>query len=255
MRFNLKVASSFEKGAEHYDSKAFVQPRVNENLFHLITQQEPHLNTSTVLEVGAGTGDLSAQLAPLCGTYVTSDISPTSVNTAYRKTPEALPIVIDAQAPPFMAGFDIIVSSLALHWLQSPHQGLLNLIGCLKPGGRLYLTSMGAASFYEWRTAHTLLGLPCGTPDFIASGSLKSWLPAQGERNVSEEWIVQQIEKPLSYFRNLKRIGAGFPHPAHKPLPASDFRKVLEKFSKSNKLSYQILYLTYKKPEDLVEEE
>jgi malonyl-CoA O-methyltransferase len=254
MHYNNKIAQTFSKGAQTYDEKGILQSRVSEQLIQYIMKHEQNLANSNVLDIGCGTGRRAAELAPQCKSYTQADISETMVHQAMSKCPHGLPVVVDAQSPCFTASFDIIISSLTLHWLQDPKQGLQQLIGCLKPGGRLYLTTMGANSFYEWRTAHSVLDEPCGTPDFIPMGALKSWLPTQGEREVFEQWIVQEIDNPLEYFQNLKRMGAGHAHPSHKPLPASVMRRVLRHFSQQKRMSYQVLFASYTKPLEHLDE-
>lgn len=254
MHHNLKIGKTFSKGAPVYDKKSTLQGRVSEQLIQHIVRHEQSLANSSVLDIGCGTGLRAAKLAPQCKSYTQADISEAMVHQARSKCPQGLPVVVDAQSPCFTASFDIIISSLTLHWLQDPKQGLLQLIGCLKPGGRFYLTTMGANSFYEWRTAHSVLDEPCGTPDFIPMGALKSWLPAQGEREIFEQWIVQEIESPMQYFQNLKSMGAGHAHPSHKPLPTPVMRKVLSYFSQQSRMSYQILFASYTKPLEHLDE-
>lgn len=255
IQHNFKVAENFSQGAAVYDDNALIQSHVSRQLIQNIFKGHQHqLKDYTVLDIACSTGLRARELSPQCHRYFLGDISETMLQNAISNCPQGFPVRFDAENPCFTASFDMIISSLTLHWLENPKKGLEQLIGCLKPGGHLYLTCMGANSFHQWKTAHSLLGESCGTPDFIPLGALKSWLPPQGERNLREEWITQDVSNPLTFFKNLKKIGAGKAHPVHRPLPYNIIKKVLEKFSHLQQVSFQVLFLHYQKPLDPVDE-
>jgi len=251
----LRVSQAFSRVVESYDQHALVQKFAAESLSAKILNQEGSA-LGTVLEVGCGTGILSSCLASYADHYVLSDISLPLLQKAREKVTEEhiSPIVVDGEHPCFSASFDVIVSNLVFHWFQDPKSALIRLIACLKPGGRLYASTLGNNSFHEWRTAHSLVGAPCGILDFISYGQLKDWLPLSGVRQVDEEWITTMPANALEFLRSLKAVGGNLSHPGHKPLPHKTLKKVMEVYDQNPQTSCQILYGFYQKPEKMREE-
>lgn len=255
MNRSLKIAQAFSKASETYDAHALIQKFTAQTLASKILSHGcPPLGT--VLEVGCGTGTLSQHLFSHGNPYVLTDISFSLLQKAQEKAhgPHIFPLVVDGEHPCFTASFDLIVSNLALHWFQDPKKALTRLVACLKPGGKLYLTTLGNNTFHEWRSVHSLVEAPCGVLDFISFGQLKDWLPLSGVRQVEEEWITLKPLQALEFLRNLKGMGAHSPHPGHKPLSPQIFKKVMETYNQTPQVSFQILYATYQKPEKMREE-
>ncbi len=251
----LNVAKTFSQAACTYDTHALIQKLIAQRLAAKVLLQNP-ASLGTVLEVGCGTGMLSTHLVPHADPYVLTDISLPLLEKAQKKVkdPSVLPLVVDGEKPCFSASFDVIVSNLALHWFSNPKGALTRLVACLKPGGRLYISTLGNNTFHEWRTAHSLVEAPCGALEFISFGHLKNWLPLSGTRQVEEEWITTTPGNSLTFLRGLKAMGAHFPHAGHTPLPYKTFQRVREVYDQNPQISYQILYATYQKPEKMREE-
>lgn len=251
----LKVSKTFSQAASTYDAHALIQKFAAHRLAAKVFLQKPGA-LGAVLEVGCGTGILSSHLASHADLYVLTDLSLPLLEKAQEKVKNknVFPVVIDGENPCFSASFDLIVSNLALHWFSDPKKALTRLAACLKPGGRLYISTLGNNTLHEWRTAHSLVEAPCGVLDFISFGQLKDWLPLSGTRHVEEEWVTTTPGNALTFLRALKAMGARLAHPRHKPLPYKTFKKVREAYDKNPQSSYQILYAIYQKPEKEREE-
>ncbi|OJW47212.1 MAG: hypothetical protein BGO67_02840 [Alphaproteobacteria bacterium 41-28] len=255
MTRHSKVVQAFSRAKDSYDQYALVQNFVAQRLAANILRKEG-TSLGTILEVGCGTGMLSHRLALHADQYVLTDISFSLLQKAQGQARggHVFPLVVDGERPCFSASFDVIVSNLALHWFQDPKSALVRLAACLKPGGRLYITTLGNNTFHEWRTAHTLAEAPCGILDFISFGQLKDWLPLSGFRHVEEEWVTTTPSSALEFLRSLKAIGGRMPHPGHSPLPYRIFKRVMDIYNLNPRSSCQILYGTYHKPEKMREE-
>ncbi|WP_425117462.1 SDR family NAD(P)-dependent oxidoreductase [Archangium violaceum] len=103
-----------------------------------------------VLEVGAGTGGVSAHLLPLlparCETYVFSDVSPAFLERAARgfgAYPALRTALLDVEADESVSAelsdFDLIVAGNVLHATADLRATLARLRARLRPGGRLVL--------------------------------------------------------------------------------------------------------------------
>lgn len=255
MRQPLKAFQAYSRRAELYDDYALLQRFTAQRLARKILSQES-ASLGTVLEIGCGTGILSQSLVDHANSYVLTDISSSFLHQAQKKVnrTHVVPLVVDGEHPCFTASFDMIVSSLALHLFQNPKAALGRLAACLKPGGRLYVSTLGNNTFHEWRTAHSLAEAPCGVLDFISFGQLKDWLPLSGLRHVEEEWITLTPLNALEFLRSLKAMGGHLPHPGHKPLSHKTFKEVMKLYDQNPQVSCQILYGTYQKPEKMREE-
>lgn len=255
MKRSLKISQAFSGAAESYDQHSFVQNFVAQKLARKILDQKK-ASLGTVLEVGCGTGILSEQLVSYADHYILSDFSFSLLQKAREKVrgDRVIPIVVDAEHPCFSASFNTIVLNLALHWFSDPKTALTHLAACLKPGGTLYLSTLGNNTFHEWRTIHSVVEASCGALDFLSFGQLKDWLPLFGERHVEEDWIVTTPYNTLQFLRGLKAIGAFTPHHGHKPLPYGTFKKIMTLYDLNPTTSFQVLYGTYQKPEKIREE-
>ncbi len=90
-----------------------------------------------ILDLGCGTGTLTAELAVRCGYVLGIDASAEMVAQAKERYP-ALPFqVMDALELPYEHEWDIVFSNAVFHWI-ADHDLLLHKIGrALKPSGRL----------------------------------------------------------------------------------------------------------------------
>lgn len=109
-----------------------------------------------VLDVGCGTGRLTAQLAARVprGRVVATDRSPSMVDRAASLLrPLRVPVVrADATRLPFSAAFDVVFSTATFHWVLD-HDALFSSIRqALRPGGRLHAQCGGGPNLARLRS-------------------------------------------------------------------------------------------------------
>jgi trans-aconitate methyltransferase len=89
-----------------------------------------------VLDVGCGTGHLTAQIAAAGAEVVGLDLSPAMIDQARQAYPALRFVVGDARDFSFPEPFDAIFSNAALHWVRQPQRVIASVARALKPGGR-----------------------------------------------------------------------------------------------------------------------
>ncbi len=138
--------------------------------------------TWVVGDLGCGTGQLTATLAPVVGRVIAVDESREMLDAARRRLADAGNVDVRAgslEALPIADGtLDAAVMMLVLHHLSEPLRALGEAARVLKPGGRLLVVDMAAHAREEYRErmGHVWLGFP--------AEQLERWLADAGFGNV-----------------------------------------------------------------------
>ncbi|GLC87177.1 class I SAM-dependent methyltransferase [Lysinibacillus piscis] len=124
--------------AQLYDQKHDFVSKFGESLVDVLAP----LPQEVILDLGCGTGDLTAEIASY-GAYVQGiDASTEMIATAQQKYPTLSFQTIDATAMQMTEEFDAIFSNAALHWMKQPDIVINNSYHALKQGGR-FVAEMG----------------------------------------------------------------------------------------------------------------
>jgi SAM-dependent methyltransferase len=128
----MDTSKPTEWDAALYDDKhSFVWKR-GAALIELLAPREGE----RVLDLGCGTGHLTARIAEAGAEVVGIDASPEMIEEAGRLYP-GLPFdVADARDFRFDEPFDAVFSNAVLHWVKPPEQVVACVRRALKPGGR-----------------------------------------------------------------------------------------------------------------------
>jgi trans-aconitate methyltransferase len=97
-----------------------------------------------VLDLGCGTGTLTAEIARLGARVTGVDSSPEMIETAREKYAELMFVVADGQALTYAAEFDAVFSNAALHWMPHAEAVAHGVERALRPGGR-FVAEFGGA--------------------------------------------------------------------------------------------------------------
>lgn len=89
-----------------------------------------------ILDLGCGTGDLTAKIAAAGASVVGVDFSPEMIAAAKKKY-QSLPFfVADGHTFRSESRFDAVFSNAALHWMKRPQEVIQSVWLALSPGGR-----------------------------------------------------------------------------------------------------------------------
>ena len=89
-----------------------------------------------ILDLGCGTGHLTAHIAETGAEVVGIDSSENMVRVASQNYPNILFEVADARSLPYVAEFDAVFSNAVLHWVRPPEAVIESVWRALRPGGR-----------------------------------------------------------------------------------------------------------------------
>lgn len=96
-----------------------------------------------ILDLGAGTGELTQAIAARGADVLGVDASEAMVKAAQAAYPSLKFQVADGQALPFEAAFDAVFSNAALHWMPRAEDVARGVYRALRPSGRLVLEMGG----------------------------------------------------------------------------------------------------------------
>jgi NADH dehydrogenase [ubiquinone] 1 alpha subcomplex assembly factor 5 len=141
-----------DRAAARSDGDDFLHREVAGRLIERL--DEVRRDFAQVLELGCHRGALTGLLAARPGieTLVAADLSPACARLAAGTNARVLGLAADEEALPVAPGaFDLVVSNLALHWVNDLPGALIQICRALKPDGLLLAAFLGGATLAELR--------------------------------------------------------------------------------------------------------
>ncbi|HVP54914.1 MAG TPA: methyltransferase domain-containing protein [Candidatus Eisenbacteria bacterium] len=132
-----------------------------------------------ILDVGCGTGELTAEIAKSGAEVIGLDQSPEMIAAARQNYPEVHFEVADIAATTYQNEFDAVFSNAALHWVRNQEGAIAAIAQALKPGGRLVFEMGGRGNIrHIWNAAtEALVAMGVENPE-----KLSPWFyPSIGE--------------------------------------------------------------------------
>ena len=120
-----------------------------------------------ILDVGCGTGHLTADVARSGARVLGIDSSEAMIAQARANFPELRFQTADANALQWNGKFDAVFSNAALHWINPPDGAVATMVRALKPGGRLVVEFGGHGNIVVVLAAayHALSKLGVASPE------------------------------------------------------------------------------------------
>jgi trans-aconitate methyltransferase len=164
-----------------------------------------------ILDLGCGTGHLTAQIAEHGADVIGLDASLSMIAQARQNYPKLKFVLADARTFELGGGFDAVFSNAALHWIPEPAPVIASVARTLKPGGRFVL-EMGAKGNIS-RIVEALKDvLQANNPWYFPSaGEYSSVLEQQGFE-VQALWTIERwnrLEHPERGLREWLEMFAG----------------------------------------------
>jgi malonyl-CoA O-methyltransferase len=213
-----QVRASFDRAATSYESVAVLQREVGQRLLERLDLVR--ISPRTILDAGAGTGELGLQLARrYAGAHtVLLDLAPAMLAQARRRGSllerwrlRRSFVCGDAERLPLAtASVDLIVSSLMLQWCNDLDAALREFRRVLRPGGLLMFTTFGPDTLHELRSAWRTVDSQVHVNAFIDMHDIGDGLLRAGFADpvMDREDIMLTYEDARSLMRELKLLGA-----------------------------------------------
>ncbi len=116
-----------------YDERHSFVWRYGADLVELLAPQPGE----RILDLGAGTGHLTAKIAAAGAEVIGLDAAPSMVEQARRNYPALRFVLADGADFAFPDPFDAVFSNATLHWIKRAADAVSSMARALKPGGRL----------------------------------------------------------------------------------------------------------------------
>lgn len=202
-----KMARSFSDAAADYDQAARIQQRAATWLLEKVPMQTPQ---ALLLDAGCGTGRHTAQLAQK-GQVIGLDIAEGMLRFARQQYGGNTWLAADAEQLPLTDNsLDGIFSSLAVQWSQQPAALLAEWCRVLKPGGHIWLVTLGTQTLCELRGSFAEAD---NEPHVNRFASVAQW--QQYAQRAGLQLTTSAVRNETDYYpdlasllRSLKTIGA-----------------------------------------------
>ena len=135
--------------ANLYDSKHDFVWKYGVDVVSLLSPQRGE----RILDVGCGTGHLTAQIAEPGAEVVGVDRSPEMIAAACKAFPKLRFEITDARKLAFESEFDAVFSNATLHWIHEPRLVIEGSRNALRPGGRFVGEFGGRENIRKMQTA------------------------------------------------------------------------------------------------------
>jgi len=221
--YTRQVSQEFGAHADDYDDHSGLQEKVASELITYCPNFKEYQSVR-ILEIGCGTGHFTQRLLdkyPNAECIIT-DISPDMLDVCRVKCGEGENIVHHVMngenITPELGKFDLIVSSMAVQWFQTPTASVEKLAMQLRDGGVLALSTLADGYWPEWRgslrknNVSSTLIVPPRLPD---------------EMSVDRHIFIERYNSSLDFLRRLEKTGASTPVSDAPELTVKELRPVM----------------------------
>ena len=255
------IARGFSTAAAHYNIWAKAQAAIAAGLVRRLPER---IQTPLIVELGCGTGLLSAPLMsryPACA-FIGIDLAEGMVaecRNRWRRRPRTRFIAADAEEPAqVVSQAGLIACSSTAQWFARPAETLRMWTEALAHGGALACSFLIQGSFVELATAYRdalqmeFTSLPLWNRD--AAPALAEALGLR-IRCCEDETICVNYESARAALSSFRQIGAVFHgQPDYRPLSPARTRQLLAHYAKTADpqgrvpVTYHAQYLIAEKP-------
>ena len=235
------VARAFDKAAPSYDAAARVQAQVAETLVAAAPASTPR----SILDIGCGTGFVLTRAAARWpeADLTGLDAAPAMLSEAKRKIPRLAVLRADAGACDLTQRFDVIFSSMMLHWFPHPAEMLRRWRRWLSPQGVLCVAVPVAGSLGAWGELCDEAGVGHGLWSFPPADFADDLI---GSRSFGRH--AMSYASVLDFLRALKKSGGATARDDHRPISSAALRELVRTAPRPFTIGYTVLYAHIRRP-------
>ncbi len=153
----------------------------------------------SILDLGCGTGQLTAQIAATGAEVIGLDAADSAIATCRQSYPQLEFMVADGANFTVETEFDAVFSNAALHWIKPPDAAVKCIYNALKPGGRLVVEFGGKDNIKQIITA---------IDNALGRSRANTWyFPSIGEYSILLEQQGFRVDSAMLFPRPTKLEG------------------------------------------------
>jgi malonyl-CoA O-methyltransferase len=206
-----KIKQSFAAASVTYDGVAALQRTVGKALLNTVNTESL---AGTFLDLGCGTGFLTAKLLEFAQPVIALDIALPMVQVTRAKLADTSTVgyvCADAEQLPLTGQIvDGVFSNLALQWCVNLEGVFADIKRVMKPGGRLTFSIFGPQTLQELKAAWAEVDDYNHVNDFYSEQQLILFLQQSGYTEIAIETnvYISNYGSVLGLMKELKHIGA-----------------------------------------------
>lgn len=230
------IIAAFDAAATTYDAASGLQRQVARQLVANAAVTPPR----SILDIGCGTGHVTALAASRWprARLTALDASPAMLEETRKKVPHVRTLQGNAATLKMAEKFDLVTSSMLLHWLPRPCETLRRWRKLLAPNGRLLVALPIEGSLGEWRDVCHAARLQDGAWAFPKE-DFASGLAASSTAR-AHQMVYESVQ---AFLKSMKTTGAHTSRRDHFPTPVRMMRELLRNSPRPFSITYKIQYL------------